>query len=143
MSQPAFFQTLNGELKRRPLADWKRYLRWHLVNASARYLSRAFVEEDFAFYGKVLAGTEQLAPRWKRCVRWVDRDLGEALGQVFVQKNFSPELKEKTLAMVQRHRAGDGGGPPHTRLDVPPTQTRAHREAQGDGQQDRLPRSVA
>jgi putative endopeptidase len=100
VSQPAFFQALDRELKRRPLNDWKRYLRWQLVNTSARYLSRAFVEEDFAFYGKALSGTEQIAPRWKRCVRWVDRDLGEALGQVFVQKNFSPELKEKTLAMV-------------------------------------------
>ncbi|HZX40411.1 MAG TPA: M13 family metallopeptidase [Myxococcaceae bacterium] len=100
VSQPGFFQALDRELKRRPLADWKRYLRWHLVNVSARYLSRAFVDEDFAFHGKYLTGTEQMAPRWKRCVRWVDRDLGEALGQVFVQKNFSAELKEKALAMV-------------------------------------------
>ncbi|HUM10834.1 MAG TPA: M13 family metallopeptidase [Myxococcaceae bacterium] len=100
VSQPSYFQALERELKRRPLADWKRYLRWHLVNVSARYLSRAFVDEDFAFHGKYLTGTEQMAPRWKRCVRWVDRDLGEALGQVFVAKNFSSELKERTLAMV-------------------------------------------
>jgi putative endopeptidase len=100
VSDPKFFQAMDRELKRRPLADWKRYLRWQLANVNARYLSRAFVEEDFDFHGKVLAGTEQIAPRWKRCVRWVDRDLGEALGQVFVQKNFSPEIKEKTLAMV-------------------------------------------
>jgi endothelin-converting enzyme/putative endopeptidase len=100
VSQPKFFQGLDRELKRRPLADWKRYLRWQLVNVSARYLSRAFVDEDFAFYGKYLTGSEQMPPRWKRCVRWVDRDLGEALGQVFVEKNFSPELKRKTLEMV-------------------------------------------
>jgi len=100
VSQPKFFQGLDRELKRRPLADWKRYLRWHLVNVSARYLSRAFVDEDFSFYGKYLTGSEQLPPRWKRCVRWVDRDLGEALGQVFVEKNFSPELKRRTLEMV-------------------------------------------
>jgi len=93
VSQPKFFQGLDRELKRRPLADWKRYLRWHLANVSARYLSRAFVEEDFSFYGRYLTGSEQMPPRWKRCVRWVDRDLGEALGQVFVEKNFSPELK--------------------------------------------------
>jgi putative endopeptidase len=100
VSQPAFAKAVSAELKKRPLADWKRYLRWHLANTQAQYLSRAFVEEDFAFNDKVLRGTQELAPRWKRCVRWVDRDLGEALGQVFVQKNFSPELKEKTLAMV-------------------------------------------
>jgi endothelin-converting enzyme/putative endopeptidase len=100
VSQPAFAKAMSAELKKRPLADWKLYLRWHLANTQAPYLSRGFVEEDFAFNDKVLQGTEQLAPRWKRCVRWVDRDLGEALGQVFVQRNFSPELKEKTLAMV-------------------------------------------
>jgi endothelin-converting enzyme/putative endopeptidase len=101
-SQPAFLQGMSAELKRRPLADWKRYLRWHLVNSQAPYLSRAFVDEDFAFNHKALQGTEALAPRWKRCVRWVDRDLGEALGQVFVEKNFSSELKKKTLEMVQQ-----------------------------------------
>jgi endothelin-converting enzyme/putative endopeptidase len=99
-SQPAFLKAMSAELKRRPLADWKRYLRWHLVNSRARYLSRPLVDEDFAFNYRVLQGTEVLAPRWKRCVRWVDRDLGEALGQVFVQKNFSPELKQRTLEMV-------------------------------------------
>ena len=101
-SQPGFLKAMSAELKRRPLADWKRYLRWHLVNSQAPYLSRPFVDEDFAFNHRVLQGTEALAPRWKRCVRWVDRDLGEALGQVFVQKNFSPELKRKTLQMVQQ-----------------------------------------
>jgi endothelin-converting enzyme/putative endopeptidase len=99
-SQPAFLKAMSAELKRRPLADWKRYLRWHLVNSRARYLSRPFVDEDFAFNYRTLQGTEVLAPRWKRCVRWVDRDLGEALGQVFVEKNFSPELKQRTLEMV-------------------------------------------
>jgi putative endopeptidase len=101
-SQPGFLQAMSAELKRRPLADWKRYLRWHLVNSQARYLSRPFVEEDFAFNDRVLSGTEALPPRWKRCVRWVDRDLGEALGEVFVQKNFPPELKQKTLDMVRQ-----------------------------------------
>ena len=101
-SQPGFLRGMSAELKRRPLADWKLYLRWHLVNSEAPYLSRGFVDEDFAFNDKVLQGTEALAPRWKRCVRWVDRDLGEALGQVFVEKNFSPELKKKTQEMVQQ-----------------------------------------
>ena len=100
VSQPKFVQALGAELKKRPLADWKRYLRWHLVNSQAQYLSRAFAAEDFAFNGKAIRGTEMQAPRWKRCVRWVNRDLGEALGQVFVEKNFSPELKRKTLEMV-------------------------------------------
>ena len=102
VSQPGFLEAVGAELRRRPLVDWKRYLRWHLVSSQAPYLSRAFSQEDFAFHGKVLRGAEVQAPRWKRCVRWVDRDLGEALGQMFVQRNFSPELKQKALVMVQQ-----------------------------------------
>jgi len=102
VSQPKFLQAMNGVLTKRPLPDLKRYLRWHLVNSQARYLSRPFADEDFAFGGKVLHGTEEQAPRWKRCVRWADRDLGEALGRVFVEKNFSPETKKRTLEMVQQ-----------------------------------------
>jgi putative endopeptidase len=100
VSQPKFFEQLNTLLQRRPLSEWKQYLRWHLVNSEAEYLSPPFVQEDFAFNGKYMRGAEQLPPRWKRCVRYVDRDLGEALGQVFVQKNFSPELKQRALTMV-------------------------------------------
>jgi putative endopeptidase len=100
VSQPKFFEKLNTLLQRRPLSEWKQYLRWHLVNSESEYLSRPYVEEDFAFNGKYMRGAEQLPPRWKRCVRYVDRDLGEALGQVFVQKNFSPELKQRALTMV-------------------------------------------
>jgi endothelin-converting enzyme/putative endopeptidase len=100
VSEPRFMQAVDAELNRRPLAQWKQYFRWHLVNAQAQYLSRAFADEDFAFNDKVLLGTDALAPRWKRCVRWVDRDLGESLGQEFVQKNFSPEIQETTRAMV-------------------------------------------
>ncbi len=143
VSQPKFLQAVSAQLAKRPLADWKRYLRWHLANTQARYLSRAFADEDFAFRGKVLFGTEEQAPRWKRCVRWVDRDLGEALGQVFVQKNFSPELKQKTLEMVQ-HIEKEMEADLRT-LDwmSQPTRSPCAGEARGDGQQDRLSRQVA
>ena len=125
LSQPKFFQALDRELKRRPLGDWKKYLRWQLGNVSARYLSRAFVDEDFAFYGKYLQGSEQMPARWKRCVRWVDRDLGEALGQVFVQKNFSPELKAKALAMVLGIEKAMEGDLQTLEWMSPPTRERA------------------
>ena len=69
--------------------SWKTYLRWHLVHASAPQLSSPFVNENFEFYGKTLQGQQELKPRWKRCTEYVDDDLGEALGQAYVEKYFS------------------------------------------------------
>ena len=105
VTEPAFFKELQRELKSRSLADWKTYLRWHLVSNKAPYLSSPFVQANFDFYSKYLRGIEQLPPRWKRCVRRVDGDLGEALGQVFVQKTFTPETKQRTLNMTKEIEA--------------------------------------
>ncbi|MGH9899669.1 MAG: M13 family metallopeptidase, partial [Pyrinomonadaceae bacterium] len=101
VAQPEFFRALNGLLASVPLEDWKTYLRWHLLNAMADALSQKFVDEDFYFNDTVLTGTKENLPRWKRCVRVIDRDLGEALGQVFVEKTFSPEAKERAREMVK------------------------------------------
>jgi putative endopeptidase len=102
VTEPKFFKAVRKELRRRSLADWKTYLRWHLVSDRAPYLSAAFVKEDFDFYRAYLRGVPEMEPRWKRCVSWVDRDLGEALGQVYVETTFPPELKARTLDMVKR-----------------------------------------
>jgi len=101
VTEPAFYRELETLLQTRSLDDWKFYLRWHLVNAKARYLSSAFVQADYEFNRKYLRGTKELAPRWKRCVGRLDYDLGEAIGQVFVARTFSPETKARTLAMVK------------------------------------------
>ena len=98
---PEFFKALNTELTNETLASWKIYLRWHLINANAPFLSSDFVNADFDFYGKTLQGAQQLEPRWKRCVGYVDNDLGEALGQVYVKKNFSAEAKQRAQKMVK------------------------------------------
>jgi putative endopeptidase len=98
---PDFFKALNAELKDTSLDDLKTYFRWHLVHSMAPYLSQPFVDENFNFYGKVMTGAKELRPRWKRCVGFTDSDLGEALGQVYVEKHFPPEAKERTLKMVQ------------------------------------------
>jgi endothelin-converting enzyme/putative endopeptidase len=100
-TEPAFFKELERQLASRDLADWKTYLRWHLVHAEAHYLPAAFVQENFNFYAKYLQGVEQMPPRWKRCVRQVDGDLGEALGRVYVAKTFPPEAKQSTLKMTR------------------------------------------
>ncbi len=102
VTQPAFYQELEKQLQATSLDDIKTYLRWHLVHAEAPYLSSAFVNENFEFFSKTLHGTPQLRPRWKRCVALTDDELGEALGQEFVKRAFSPELKQKTLTMTKQ-----------------------------------------
>jgi len=100
VGQPDFFKALDGRLTATPIADWKTYLRWHLVNSAASGLSEKFVNEDFDFRGKTLTGAKEIQPRWKRCVQATDRNLGEALGQVYVQKYFPPAAKARALEMV-------------------------------------------
>ncbi len=104
-SAPAFFQELNVLLVREPLESWKTYLRFHVTDSSSPYLSEKFVQENFDFYRKYLRGVKELQPRWKRCVQYTDHNLGEALGQAYVRKVFSPQLKQSTLDMVQRIEA--------------------------------------
>jgi putative endopeptidase len=105
VASPGFFKAMNEELEKESLADWRTYLRWHLVHADAPFLSSAFLNENFAFYGKTLRGQQELQPRWKRCTEYVDDDLGEALGQVYVEKYFSPEAKLEALKMVKEIQA--------------------------------------
>lgn len=102
VTEPKFFQEVERLLGNEKLDAWKGYLRWHLVRARSPYLSSAFVKADFAFYRAFLRGVQQAPPRWKTCVGWVDDELGEALGKVFVARTFPPEVKERTLDMVLR-----------------------------------------
>ncbi len=102
VAPPAFFKELEARLKDEPVANLRNYLRFHLANGYSTYLSSTFVQESFDFYLKYLRGAKEMQPRWKRCVQYTDRDLGEALGQAYVRKVFSPELKASTLDMVRR-----------------------------------------
>jgi putative endopeptidase len=98
--QPDFFKEMNEELSSVTLPEWKTYLRWHLIHASAPGLPEKFVEENFDFYDRKLSGTKEMLPRWKRCVQSTDRNLGEALGQVYVEKYFSAAAKARAKEMV-------------------------------------------
>ena len=100
VGQPEFFQALDKNLTAVPLADWKVYLRWHVIHSAAGELPQKFVDENFNYYGRTLTGAKELQPRWKRCVIATDRDLGEALGQKYVAQAFPPEAKERARAMV-------------------------------------------
>jgi endothelin-converting enzyme/putative endopeptidase len=101
VSAPNFFKTMNAELEKESLADWKIYLRWHLMHASARFLSTTIRNENFAFYGKTLQGQQEPLATWKRCTEDVDDYLGEALGQAYVQKYFPPSAKEQAVKIVK------------------------------------------
>ena len=98
--QPEFFKELNRELSAVPVTDWKIYLRWHLLHVSAPSLAEQFVLENFDFYDRKLNGTKEILPRWKRSVQSTDRNLGEALGAVYVDKYFPPAAKARAKEMV-------------------------------------------
>jgi putative endopeptidase len=99
-AQPEFLKALDAQLASVSLDDWKIYLRWHLVHIAAPRLSASFVDENFSFFGRVLTGTPEQQPRWKRCVQATDRGLGEALGQKYVARAFPPAAKVRALEMV-------------------------------------------
>ncbi len=100
VGNPVFFKRVNEQLNAVPLEDWKVYLRWKTINDYAPTLTKAFVEEDFLFNGKYMSGQQEMEPRWKRCVRSTDRNLGMALGKLYVDRTFGTDGKERTLKMV-------------------------------------------
>jgi len=101
VGNPDFFKQVNDQINAVSLEDWKIYLRWKTINEYAPVLTNAFVEEDFEFNGKYMSGQKEMEPRWKRCVKSTDANLGMALGQLYVDRTFGAEGKERTLKLVQ------------------------------------------
>ena len=101
VGNPEFFKQVNSQLDAVPVADWKTYLRWKIINSQAPTLTAAFVQEDFLFNGKFMSGQQEMEPRWKRCVKTTDQMLGMALGQLYVDRTFGAAGKERTLKMVK------------------------------------------
>jgi putative endopeptidase len=101
VGNPDFFKQVNEQLNTMPLEDWKVYLRWKTINEYAPLLTKAFVEEDFDFNGKFMSGRKEMEPRWKRCVKATDENLGMALGKLYVDRTFGADGKERTLKMVK------------------------------------------
>ncbi len=105
VATPDFFKALNGLIASEPVEAWRSYFRWHVIHGSADNLPKAFFNEDFAFFGKTLAGQKEPTPRWKQCVAMTDRDMGEAVGQDWVKRNFPPEAKasmDKLVAALEK-----------------------------------------
>ena len=101
VQEPRFLEEFNRQLTATDLAGWKIYLKWQLLHAAAPYLSQPFVEENFDFYQKTLAGVNEQKPRWKQCVEATDQFLGEAVGQEYVARYFPPEAKARAQEMVK------------------------------------------
>ena len=100
VEQPAFMAEVERQLASTSIADWKVYLRWHLLNTASKILSQPFVDANFEFYQKQLAGVGELKPRGTRCAEQADFLLGEALGQEYVKRYFPPEAKQRAQTMV-------------------------------------------
>lgn len=101
VGQPAFFKGMASMINTVPVENWKDYLKWNLVNSMADYLSSDFDKANFKFFGEFLSGTKEQQPRWKRILDLTSSSLGEAVGQLYVQKYFPPEAKEKMVKLVE------------------------------------------
>jgi len=104
VSQPEFMRRASALLTTLPLEDWRAYLRYHLVSSASPWLSSPFANEAFA-YGALYSGAKQMLPRWKRCLRETDNQLGEALGQAYVARTFSPAAKAEAKQVIDDIRA--------------------------------------
>ena len=105
VNQPAFARELGAMMQTESVEDWRTFLRWKLIVATAPYLSGEFENESFEFYDHKLNGQEQMEPRWKRVIKTENNLLGESIGQVYVQQYFDPQSKAKMKDMVKNLKA--------------------------------------
>src|SRR5688572_14641820 len=103
--QPDYLKSIDAVIAEVPLATWKEYLTFGLISAYADGLSQPFVDSDFEFNGKVIAGRQVLQPRWKRAVNGTEQTLGEPIGRLYVERHFKPEAKARMDALIRNLRA--------------------------------------
>lgn len=109
VSQTAFIASLSPIMASFTIDDWKMYLSWNLLDASADYLNEAIVQQNFDFFSKTLSGREEMQPRWKRVLGTTSGGLGEALGQLYVEKYFPQESKDRMISLVENLRLAFAG----------------------------------
>jgi len=100
IGEPSYVRGLNQLLQKTPLSTWKTYFRWRLLSDFSPYLSKAFVDEHFAFYGTALRGIPEDRPRWKRGIELVEGSIGEAMGKLYVARYFPPQSKARMDQLV-------------------------------------------
>jgi putative endopeptidase len=100
VSTPEFFVGLVSMLKSTPIRQWKSYLKWHYISSMSSYMSNAFDQEHFNFYGKTMRGQQEQKPRWKRVLQVVDGSVGDQLGKMYSDKYFTADAKKRMLELV-------------------------------------------
>jgi putative endopeptidase len=100
VGQPGYYKALDNLLKTQPIEVWKDKALFNAIDGASTLLSKSFRDEHFNFYGKILQGQKQQKPRWKTIAYNVDGGLGELLGQLYVEKYFTPDAKQRMLALV-------------------------------------------
>ena len=101
IAQPAYMKAADGIIKSTPIDTWKTYLKWSIIDGSAGALTSALDKQNFEFFGKVINGTTEQRPMWRRAVNVVNGNLGEIVGEVYVKKHFTPEAKERMEKLVK------------------------------------------
>jgi putative endopeptidase len=100
VAQPNFLKKATAVILNKSIADWKTYLKFHLISDMSPYLSKNFEDTRFDFYGKILRGQKEQKPRWKRVSAIVDGGVGMEIGKIYVKKYFTPEAKKRMLDLV-------------------------------------------
>lgn len=100
VAQPNFYKEVNTQLTNTSIDTWKAYMKWNIVRNAAQYLSSKFVKENFNFYSTVLQGQKSPKPRWKNVLNVIDGNVGELLGQMYVDQYFKPEAKARMLSLI-------------------------------------------
>ncbi|MFH2141496.1 MAG: M13-type metalloendopeptidase, partial [Bacteroidota bacterium] len=109
VNQTEFYKKVSKSLSEISISDWKIYLKWNVIRQSANYLSDDFADVHFTFFGKILSGSKENRARWKRVLSVTNMSLSEAIGQLYVEKYFPPEAKEKMIKLVGNLKSAYAG----------------------------------
>lgn len=107
VAQPEFFKRADSLLANAPMPQWRAYLRYHILSSASPWLSTPFVNEGFAF-SSTFSGAKELLPRWKRCLRATDNQMGEALGEAYVAQTFPPAARDRARQVIEDIRTAFG-----------------------------------
>lgn len=128
IGMPDFFKEVNAMMSDVPVDDWKAYLSWNTISSAAPFLSSAFVEQDFHFYGKIMQGQEENRARWKRVQGLVNGALSEAIGKLYVAEYFPPKAKTRMIKLVENLRVALGERIDNLEWMSNETKTKAHEK---------------
>jgi len=126
ISQPSFFKEINAAVKEIPLAQWREYLRYQLLDSYAPYLNQQLVNLHFEFHGRALSGVAEIKPRWKRGVDIVENTIGELAGKVYVERHFSADAKQRVAKLVGNLQTAYSQGIDQLQWMSPTTKAQAH-----------------